>query len=160
MPDHIHDHGNPLSDYIRAGAELNTHHLLFFNLWRGVVDALLDQTSKAQKGGRVMTVTLFISIFTIGAAISGLLTEAVKKAYENAGRQYSANVIALIDAFVVGGLGTAVSYMLLGIPWTVNNIICLILMIVVVWVGSMIGYDKIIQLFAQLKDLKEDKADE
>lgn len=107
-----------------------------------------------------MTVTLFISIFTIGAAISGLLTEAVKKAYENAGRQYSANVIALIDAFVVGGLGTAVSYMLLGIPWTVNNIICLILMIVVVWVGSMIGYDKIIQLFAQLKDLKEDKADE
>lgn len=104
-----------------------------------------------------MTVTLFISIFTIGAAISGLLTEAVKKAYENAGRQYSANVIALIDAFVVGGLGTAVSYMLLGIPWTVNNIICLILMIVVVWVGSMIGYDKIIQLFAQLKDIKEEK---
>ena len=104
-----------------------------------------------------MTVTLFISIFTIGAAISGLLTEAVKKAYENAGQQYSANVIALIDAFVVGGLGTAMSYMLLGIPWTVNNIICLILMIVVVWVGSMIGYDKIIQLFAQLKDIKEEK---
>ena len=102
-----------------------------------------------------MTVTLFISIFTIGAALSGLLTEAVKKAYENAEKQYSANVIALIDALVVGGLGTAMSYMLLGIPWTVNNIICLILMIVVVWVGSMIGYDKVIQLFAQIKDIKE-----
>lgn len=102
-----------------------------------------------------MTVTLFISIFTIGAALSGLLTEAVKKAYENAGKQYSANIIALIDALVVGGLGTAMSYMLLGIPWTVNNIICLILMIVVVWVGSMIGYDKVIQLFAQIKDIKE-----
>lgn len=102
-----------------------------------------------------MTITLFISIFTIGAALSGLLTEAVKKAYENAGKQYSANVIALIDALVVGGLGTAMSYMLLGIPWTVNNIICLILMIVVVWVGSMIGYDKVIQLFAQIKDIKE-----
>ena len=102
-----------------------------------------------------MTVTLFISIFTIGAALSGLLTEAVKKAYENAGKQYSANVIALIDALVVGGLGTAMSYMLLGIPWTVNNIICLILMAVVVWVGSMIGYDKVIQLFAQIKDIKE-----
>ncbi len=102
-----------------------------------------------------MTITLFISIFTIGAALSGLLTEAVKKAYENAGKQYSANVIALIDALVVGGLGTAMSYMLLGIPWTVNNIICLILMVVVVWVGSMIGYDKVIQLFAQIKDIKE-----
>lgn len=103
-----------------------------------------------------MTITLFISIFTIGAALSGLLTEAVKKAYENAGKQYSANVIALIDALVVGGLGTAMSYMLLGIPWTVNNIICLILMVVVVWVGSMIGYDKVIQLFAQIKDIKGD----
>lgn len=102
-----------------------------------------------------MTITLFISIFTIGAALSGLLTEAVKKAYENADKQYSANVIALIDALVVGGLGTAMSYMLLGIPWTVNNIICLFLMVVVVWVGSMIGYDKVIQLFAQIKDIKE-----
>lgn len=104
-----------------------------------------------------MTITLFISIFTIGAAFSGLLTEAVKKFYENQGKDYSSNVIALINAIVVGGLGTAISYMLLGIPWTVNNIICLILMIVVVWIGSMIGYDKIIQLFGQLKEIEVQK---
>lgn len=103
-----------------------------------------------------MTVTLFISIFTVGAAISGLLTEAVKKAYQNAGKEYSANIIALIDAAVVGGLGTACAYMLLGIPWTVNNIICLALMVVVVWMGSMIGYDKIVQLLKQIGDVKED----
>ena len=103
-----------------------------------------------------MKVTLFISIFTVGAAISGLLTEAVKKAYKNAGKEYSANIIALIDAAVVGGLGTACAYMLLGIPWTVNNIICLALMVVVVWMGSMIGYDKIVQLLKQIGDVKED----
>lgn len=103
-----------------------------------------------------MTVTLFISIFTAGAAVSALLTEAVKRAYMNAGKDYSANVIALINAVVVGGLGTACAYMLLGIPWTVNNIICLMLMIVVVWIGSMIGYDKIVQLLRQLEDVKED----
>lgn len=103
-----------------------------------------------------MTVTLFISIFTVGAAISGLLTEAVKKAYQNAGKEYSANIIALTDAAVVGGLGTACAYMLLGIPWTVNNIICLALMVAVVWMGSMIGYDKIVQLLKQIGDVKED----
>ncbi|MBE5830794.1 MAG: hypothetical protein E7306_03535 [Butyrivibrio sp.] len=103
-----------------------------------------------------MTVTLFISIFTAGAAVSALLTEAVKRAYMNAGKDYSANVIALINAVVVGGLGTACAYMLLGIPWTVNNIICLMLMIVVVWIGSMIGYDKTVQLLRQLEDVKED----
>jgi len=102
-----------------------------------------------------MTVTLFISLFTLGAAASSLLTEAVKKWYENASKDYSANVVALIDAIIVGGLGTASSYMLLDIPWTVNNIICLLLMIVVIWMGSMLGYDKVIQLLAQIK-VKED----
>jgi hypothetical protein len=101
-----------------------------------------------------MTVTLFITIITIGAAVSALVTEAIKKAYANAKKEYSANVIALINSIVVGGGGTAVIYMLMGIPWTVNNIICLILMIGVIWVGSMIGYDKVIQLIKQLAENK------
>ena len=96
-----------------------------------------------------MTVTLFITFMTVAAAVSGLLTEAIKKAYQNAGRKYSANVIALINAAVIGGLGMAAVYMLLG---TVNNIICLVIMIVAVWIGSMIGYDKIIQLLKQIQE--------
>lgn len=99
-----------------------------------------------------MTVTLFITFMTVAAAVSGLLTEAIKKAYQNAGRKYSANVITLINAAVIGGLGMAAVYMLLGIPWTVNNIICLVIMIVAVWIGSMIDYDKIIQLLKQIQE--------
>lgn len=102
-----------------------------------------------------MTITLFISLFTLGSCASSLFTEAVKKAYQNAGKDYSANVVALVNSAVVGGLGTAVAYMLLGIPWTVNNIICLVLMIVVVWMASMIGYDKIMQLLDQIKKGEE-----
>lgn len=104
-----------------------------------------------------MTITIFISVLTIGSACAGLLTEAIKKWYENAGKEYSANAIALVDAIVIGGLGTAVVYMLAGIPWTVNNIICLVLMIVAVWVGSMIGYDKVIQLLKQIAKKEENK---
>lgn len=101
-----------------------------------------------------MTVTLFVTFITAAAAVSSLLTEAIKKAYENAGRRYSANVIALINAAVIGGLGMAAVYMLMGIPWTVNNIICIVIMIVAVWIGSMIGYDKIIQLLKQIQETK------
>ena len=97
-----------------------------------------------------MNITLFITVLTIGAAITALLTEAIKKAYSNEGKEYSANVIALVNAVVVGCGGTAVTYMLLEIEWTVNNVICLILMGVAVWIGSMIGYDKIIQLLKQV----------
>ena len=59
-------------------------------------------------------------------------------------------MVALINAIVVGCGGTAVLYMLKAIPWDINNIICLILMGVAVWIASMVGYDKIIQLLKQL----------
>lgn len=98
-----------------------------------------------------MTVTLFATILTIGAMVNALLTEAIKKMYENDHKEYSANVVALADAIIVGGLGTAAVYMLLGIPWTVNNIICLLIMTVAVWVASMVGYDKVLQLAKQVE---------
>lgn len=104
-----------------------------------------------------MTVSLFATILTIGAAVNVLLTEAVKKAYENAGRKCSPNAVALIDAVVVGGLGTAAVYMLMGIPWSVNNIICLAIIVIAVWVGSMIGYDKVLQLVRQIESAKQNE---
>ena len=107
-----------------------------------------------------MTITLFISLFTLGAAISALFTEAVKKVYANEGKSYSPNVVALVNSIIVGGFGTAVAYMLLGIPWTVNNIICLVLMILVVWIASMIGYDKVMQLLQQLKTVTTKEVEE
>lgn len=100
-----------------------------------------------------MTITLFISMLTLGAGVTSLLTEAIKKAYANAGKDYSANVVALINAVVVGCGGTAILYMLKAIPWTINNVICLILMGVAVWIASMIGYDKVVQLLKQLSDI-------
>lgn len=45
-------------------------------------------------------------------------------------------------------------YMLQEIPWTTNNIICLVLMGVAVWIASMIGYDKLLQLLKQIADVK------
>lgn len=101
-----------------------------------------------------MTITMFISILTIGAAVTSLLTEAIKKFYQNAGKEYSANMIALINAVVVGIGGTAVVYLLMGIPFSINNIVCMILMALCVWIGAMIGFDKIIQLLKQLSEKK------
>lgn len=97
-----------------------------------------------------MTITLFIWFLTIGSAFTALLTEAIKKAYANANKNYSSNVIALVNAILIGIGGTAIVYSLLGIPFTINNILCMFLMSICVWVGSMIGYDKIIQLLKQI----------
>lgn len=107
-----------------------------------------------------MTVTLFATILTIGAMLNALLTEAIKKAYENAGKEYSPNVVALADALIIGGAGTAAVYMLMAIPWTINNIICLLIMIVAVWIASMIGYDKVLQLAKQVEAMTHVKVEE
>lgn len=98
-----------------------------------------------------MSISLFVSIFVGGGLVTMLLTQSIKQFYYNRGAQASPNVIALINALVVGGLGTAFAYMLLSIPWTVNNILCLVAMIILVWMGSMIGYSKILETFQQFK---------
>ena len=98
-----------------------------------------------------MTVTLFVSLFVGGGLVTMLLTQSIKQFYYNRNSEASPNLIALINALVVGGGGTAFAYMLMGLSWTVNNILCLIAMTFMVWMGSMIGYSKIIETIQQFK---------
>ena len=101
-----------------------------------------------------MTITMFILLIAICSAVSSLLTEGIKAWCKNAGKDYSANLIALINAIVVGCGGTAVAYILMGIAFTLSNIVCLILMSAAVWLGSMVGYDKVVQLITQVTNIK------
>ena len=101
-----------------------------------------------------MTGSLFLSLFAASAIITSLLTQAIKITCSNAGKTISPNLLALINAFVVGGAGTAIAYVLLSIPFNVTNIIYIILMIATTWLGSTVGYDKVAQMLAQLKIIK------
>lgn len=98
-----------------------------------------------------MNVSLFVSIFVGGGLITMLLTQSIKQFYYNRNSEASPNIIALVNALVVGGGGTAFMYMLMNIEWTVNNILCLIAMIFFVWMGSMLGYSKILETFQQFR---------
>ena len=93
-----------------------------------------------------MTIQLFMFLFTIGSLVSSLMTEAIKKSFE----QVSTNVIALADSILIGLIGTVFAYILIGIPFTLANVVCIILMTVCIWIGSMIGYDKVKQTLEQI----------
>lgn len=101
-----------------------------------------------------MSVALFISLFVLEAAVAGLCTQAIKKWYENAKKDYSPNTIALVNAIIVGGVFTSAAYLLLGVGFTLNNIIAILAMCVLNWFGSMVGYDKIIQWLQQIKNVE------
>lgn len=101
-----------------------------------------------------MTLTLFMALLVILAVAVSLFTEAVKKFLDNMKVKYSSNVVVLILSIIVGIGGTALMYIFLGIAFTPPNILCMVLMAVAVWVGAMVGYDKVLQLIEQVHNLK------
>lgn len=102
-----------------------------------------------------MTLTIFIALLVVLAGVVSLLTEAVKKFLNEEKVKYSANMVVLIVSVIVGVGGTALTYIFLGIAFTPPNIVCMVLMAVAVWVGAMIGYDKVLQMVEQFKNIKK-----
>lgn len=94
-----------------------------------------------------MTIELFIIMLTVGGTLSSLITQALKKAFD----ELSSNVIAIADAAIVGIGGMIIAYILMDIPFTLQNIVCIPLMAVCIAVGSMVGYDKVIQTLKQIR---------
>lgn len=95
-----------------------------------------------------MSIDLFLAILFAGSLAASLITEAAKKAYP----ETSANILALINAIVVGVAGTSCIYILLDMPFNAKNVLCIPMMALCIWIGSMIGYDKVLQTIAQIKE--------
>lgn len=101
-----------------------------------------------------MTLSVFITLIGIFSVINSFLTEGIKKFFVNANKGYSANLIALINAVVIGCGGTCAYYAFFNVPFTAANVAGVGVMAVATWLGSMLGYDKVKQLIEQLIGLK------
>jgi len=98
-----------------------------------------------------MSIQLFLTLFIILSAISALFTQTLKEMCKDDIVKPSTNLFAIINAAVVGGGGLAAAYVWLEIPFTFPNILSIVAMIFAVWIGSMVGYDKVTQLITQIK---------
>lgn len=94
-----------------------------------------------------MTIELFIYLFTIGSTFSSLLTQALKKSLRN----LASNLVALYAALVVGIFGTVLAYTVYDISFDLKNIMFIPLMALCIWIGSMLGYDKVLQTLKQIR---------
>lgn len=101
-----------------------------------------------------MTFTLFLTLLAILSVAVSLITEAVKNLFTKLEVDYSSNVVVLIVSLIVGAGGTAIAYIFLGLAFNPLNIICMILMALAVWVGAMVGYDKVLQMIEQIRGTK------
>ena len=99
-----------------------------------------------------MTVETFLMLLTLCAVATGLVTEAVKKFLTSINVKFVSNVVVLIVSILIGGGVVTLHYALNENIIANNQFIFTILMIVMNWLGSMIGYDKIIQTITQFKN--------
>lgn len=97
-----------------------------------------------------MNVSLFITLLTGFSVITSLCTECVKKILDGKSKTYVTNILVAIIAFIVGVCGTGIYYILSGMEFSVVNITCMILMGLATFLGSTVGYDKVIQTIGQL----------
>lgn len=95
-----------------------------------------------------MTTDTLLMLLSVFSALSGMVTEAVKKLFNN-DTKLPYNFIALLSALIVGCAGTAVYYQLNGICFDRNNIIHMILMGLASGLISMVGFDKVKQIIQQ-----------
>ena len=96
-----------------------------------------------------MTTTTFLMLLSSFSVLSGLVTEGIKKLISDKANM-SYNIIALVVALVIGGVGSAVYYQLNAIPFNLDNIIYMVLMGLASGLCSMIGFDKVKQAVEQL----------
>ena len=64
-----------------------------------------------------ITITIFATLLTILVACNALITQAIKVAFDKREKKYSSNLIALITSIAIGGLGSIIAYIFLGIEF-------------------------------------------
>lgn len=94
---------------------------------------------------------LFVVGLVLVSTITSLMTEALKKIFDEEGVKYKSNILAAIISFATSIL-TVVGYVLyVGMDFTVQVVIIAICLIVLSFLCATLGYDKVIQTLNQIK---------
>lgn len=97
--------------------------------------------------------TYLIALMVI-STLTSLATEAVKKILVEHNIKYHANTLAGIIAAVLSA-AIGVGYVVVtGAAFTAQIIVCIVALVFMSWLCSMVGYDKVI---GQFKNIKEDE---
>lgn len=99
----------------------------------------------------MITVDIFLLGLMIVSTLTGLVTEAVKKILTEYNVTYRANTIAGIVAAVLS-VAIGICYIIFaGVGFTAQSIVCIVALVFSGWLGSMVGYDKVIELLKKTK---------
>lgn len=102
-------------------------------------------------GDKVISLEVFLTGLMVVSTLTGLATEAVKKVLKEYNVTIPANTLAGIVAAVLSAIIGVAYIVFMGTGFTAQIIVCIVALILMGWLGAMIGYDKIISLFKTTK---------
>ena len=94
----------------------------------------------------------FMILLFDASIITCLLTEEMKKTLSGASIKYSGNILAVIMSAVASCLVSIYNIIQNSITVDINIVFEIIILFIMSWVCSMIGYDKVKQSISQLTD--------
>jgi hypothetical protein len=95
-----------------------------------------------------MTMQVFLMLLLAISILVSLTVEALKKMFNN---KISSNIVAAIVSVIIS-IGVGICYYIItGIAFNSQFIVCLIALIFLSWLCAMLGYDKVVQALRQLK---------
>lgn len=99
----------------------------------------------------MMNLEVFLIVLMITSTLTGLVTEAIKKILTEYNRTYRANTLAGIVATVLSAAIGVGCIIVTGGVFTAQTIVSIVVLIFLSWLGSMVGYDKVMQAIGQFK---------
>ena len=93
----------------------------------------------------------------IVSALTGLVTEAIKKIIAERNATYRANTLAGLVSLVLSAVVGTGYILLSGIGFTTQVIVYLIALLFMSWLCAMVGYDKVMQTISQFKSQGKDE---
>ncbi len=97
-----------------------------------------------------MNTGYIVSALAISSALTSLTVEGIKKLLDEQGKPYKPNLLAAIVAVLLSVFAIAGYALYKSIPMSVQLVVITIPFAFLSWLVSMVGFDKVKQLIAQL----------
>lgn len=99
----------------------------------------------------MMSMEFFLTLLIGVSVFTALVTEAIKKIMDEAGKVYKSNILAGVVSVVLSVLAGTGYMVMAEAQINAKMAVILIALVLLSWLCAMVGYDKVMQAITQIK---------
>lgn len=99
----------------------------------------------------MMSMEFFLTLLIGVSVFTALVTEAIKKIMDEAGKVYKSNILAGVVSVVLSVLAGTGYIIMTEAQINAKMAVILIALVLLSWLCAMVGYDKVMQAITQIK---------